>query len=160
MLSCHACTGRWSISRVPRTPSVTCAYQPPNLKPKSFLPATLTTSQKILFPRHTPERPHLLPILDQQQQPLVKPLKMLVSGFLGSRMSLSFTHQQRAAVQSPSRQTTTCMAKKKGIVGLAPIAFAEHQLDTAQLLCRHLPSYCGSTRCAVYRDTGVHGSEG
>ena len=85
---------------------------------------------------------------------------MLVSGFLGSRMSLSFTHQQRLAVQSPSRQTTTCMAKKKGIVGLDPQSLSQHRLDTAQLLCRHLPSYCGCIRCAVYRDTGVHGSEG
>ena len=58
---------------------------------------------------------------------------MLASGFLGSRMSVKFTHQQSAALQNPSRQTTTCMAKKKGEICL-PSTVCTNRLDTAQLL--------------------------
>lgn len=40
---------------------------------------------------------------------------MQASSFLGSRMSVSITHHSRAVNQASSRQTTTCMAKKKGV---------------------------------------------
>lgn len=120
----------------PRTPSARCASS-----------ATQATSQSpcyLYFYHNTAEdfllriaSGSILGVLVPHRRPKrlapSKTVMMLVSGFLGSRMSLKFTHQQSAALQSPSRQTTTCMAKKKGEICLLSTVCAK-RLDTAQLL--------------------------